>query len=149
MKRGDKRGLSGIVTSLILIVLVLVAAGIVWAVYNSLIKGSAEDTEFSAKCLGIFIKANLQSGCTATSCSVLLERDTGSSGEAVDGVEVTFSTAAKTSNPIPVDGNIGAKKLANNVPIPDGELDAAPTSVNTRIYFFIDATTKEKYFCAS
>ena len=82
----NKRGMSGIITALILIVLVLVAAGIVWAVYNSLIKDSAEDIKFSEKCLGLMITAEIQSGCTLEDCSVLLERDSGSSSEAIGGV---------------------------------------------------------------
>ena len=43
LKIGNKKGLSDVVTTLIIILLSLVAVGIVWVVVNNLISGGTED----------------------------------------------------------------------------------------------------------
>ena len=143
----NNKGLSGIVTALILIVLVLVAAGIVWAVYNSLIKGSGEDAEFNQKCLGIIVDAQLDT-CTEIasgkfSCSVILERSSGSSGQAISGVELVFDDGSQSSDPQDSIGNIGAKKL-----VTINELPINATNVDIRVYL-LKEDGETKHFCSS
>ena len=128
--RMNKRGLSGIVTALILIVLVLVAAGIVWAVYNSLIKGSAEDTEFNSKCLGVSLDVTKLS-CDETECTANVERSIGSNQD-FDGADAVF---------IDADGTQAKGTLLNNIAVKgiihtdeeESVIDA--TEVQIRIYF--------------
>ena len=56
MKR-DKRGMSLIVTTLIIVVLVLVSIGIVWVVVRSIIEGGTEQIDYNTKCLEINLRA--------------------------------------------------------------------------------------------
>lgn len=143
----NKRGLSGIVTALILIVLVLVAAGIVWAIVGSITGGSEEDINYNQQCLGILINAQLDE-CTGTtddySCSVILERQSGSSGGEIDGVELVFDDGSESTVPVYSEDNIGAKKLTT---IDNIALDSEPTSVDIRVYIYEDDGTT-KYFCS-
>ncbi len=53
----NKRGLSAIVATLIIILLVLVAVGIVWVVVNNIIKKGAEDIELGRFILDLSIKS--------------------------------------------------------------------------------------------
>jgi len=56
MKRGEKRGLSLVVTTVIMVALVLVAVGIIWFVINNLISESAEDISIGGLTLDLQIK---------------------------------------------------------------------------------------------
>jgi len=53
MIRKNKRGVSGVITAVILIALVMAAASIVWVVVNNIIK---ERLEGSGSCIGLFEK---------------------------------------------------------------------------------------------
>ena len=141
IKKGDKRGLSGIVTALILIVLVLVAAGIVWAVYNSLIKGSAEDTEFNSKCLGVSLDVTKLS-CDADGCSASLERGLGSNQE-FDGLEYAFANSTDTLDWETSVGNIPVKKAISTIYMND---TTQTDEVQIRIYFV--KTDETNYYCS-
>src|SRR3989344_205443 len=57
MKRGIKRGLSTIVTSLILILLVLVAIVIVWIVIRNIISGGAEEVDIGKFTISLSIES--------------------------------------------------------------------------------------------
>ena len=52
----NKKGLSTVVTTLIIILLVLVAVGIIWGVVNNLLSKSSDTIESSTKCLDISVK---------------------------------------------------------------------------------------------
>ena len=49
----SKRGMSAIVTTVILVALALIAVGIVWAVIQNLIESSKDDILINEKCLGV------------------------------------------------------------------------------------------------
>lgn len=146
MKRGDKRALSGIVTSLILIVLVLVAAGIVWAVYNSLIKGSADEAGLSAKCLGISLSvSNLT--CYTDGCGAMVVRED-SSNTKFDGFEYSFVNPSKGTDYADSSGNLAVKKMVST---PDMTLagtgnTAKATEFRMRVYF--NKENGDKYYCS-
>lgn len=53
----NKKGLSTVVTTLIIILLVLVAVGIIWGVVNNLLNKSSGTIESSTKCLDLEVKA--------------------------------------------------------------------------------------------
>jgi len=54
----NNKGLSTVVTTLIIILLVLVAVGIIWVVVNNLLGKSKGTIESSTKCLDLEIRAN-------------------------------------------------------------------------------------------
>lgn len=139
-KRRGKKGLSGIVTALILIVLVLVAAGIVWAVYNSLIKGSAEDVEFNSKCMGIVLDVKSLT-CDADSCNALVERGAGST-EVFEGYETSFGDSSTSDDYSGVEGNIAIKASPTSSSWNEGN---PATEFRIRAYFLKE--DGEKYYC--
>ena len=59
MKRGymDKRGLDAVVTTLIIILLVLVAVGIIWVVVRNVVQQGSEQIDISSKCLSVDVQA--------------------------------------------------------------------------------------------
>jgi hypothetical protein len=110
MKREEnKRGLSTIVITLILILLSLVAVGIVWFVVNNILKSGAQGIDVGAKCLNTNVEAT-SVNCTGTptaSCTVRLER-TGTENEAITGVKLVFrnESAGLTSSLLDSAGDI-------------------------------------------
>lgn len=56
MKKNNK-GLSTIVATLLIILLVLVATGVVWVVVRGVVQGGSEDIEISAACLDVQVEA--------------------------------------------------------------------------------------------
>lgn len=52
-----KKGLSGIVTTLIIILLVLVAVGVIWGVVNNLLSSGTSSLNKNAMCLELDVKA--------------------------------------------------------------------------------------------
>ena len=143
----DKRGLSAIITTLLVVVLVLVAVGIVWAVISGVLTGGVEDIELSAKCLNVDVKATavLCTGANPDVCDVTLER-TGTETDAIAGVKLVFrdSTAGTNSGVIDDDANVEALAGRTILDVPTTLI--APDSVEVTPYF-TDASGNEQ-LCA-
>lgn len=141
----NRKGLSAIVVTLIIILLVFVAIGIVWVVVKDILEGGAEDIEISAKCLNVNIKATAVV-CEDTDadgdmdCDVTFER-TGSNTDVIGGVKLVFRN--ETSNSVVIDepGNIEA--LAGEIVLDIDTTLANPDSIEVTIYFE-DASGNEK-----
>jgi flagellin-like protein len=103
----NKKGLSAIVTTLLVILLVLVAVGIVWAVVRTVIQGGAGGIELGAKCLNIDLRASSVNCADPAACIVTLER-TGTNTDEIAGVKFVFrdSTTPESSSVIDEAGNI-------------------------------------------
>ena len=138
----NKKGLSTIVTTLIIILLSLVAIGIIWVVVSNVIEGGAEQSEINAKCLQIDIKATA-AGCDGGDCNVTYRRSSG--GDDIDGIKVVLSngqesfTHSVSVNVQPLSTNTTttiATGLAGNI-----------SSVQIAAYF-IDASGNEQ-ICAT
>ena len=104
----NKRGLSTVVTTLIIILLVLVAIGIIWIVVRGVIETGTETADYAVKCLAVDVRANAVSCClyngtacnasaTFSYCNVTLERKAG--GDPIGGVKMVFhnTTTADSS----------------------------------------------------
>ncbi len=110
-KRGrNRKGLSKIVITLMVILLSLVAIAIVWVVVRNIIEGGTKEAAVSLKCLNTnvkVIKANCSDGQTNKFCDVTLMRS-GSGSSVIGGVKLVFKneTADKISGVIDVAGNI-------------------------------------------
>jgi len=136
----NKKGLSLVVTSLIIILLVLVAIGIIWVVVKNLIDTGVEQIDYSTKCLDVDVKATAVVNTTLTNYSVTLTR-TGS-GEEIAGIKIVFFNASDdTSTVIDVAGNI--EPLATITESVEGEIINA-NKVEVTAYFE-DASGNEKY----
>jgi len=83
----DKRGMSQIITTVIIVVLVLVAIGIVWAVIANIIDAGSDDVALGTSCLGIQIKATRVVNTSATGdYDITLKRLAG--GNSIGGVKI-------------------------------------------------------------
>ncbi len=102
----NKRGLSTVVTTLIIILLVLVAIGIIWVVIKGVIESGSQSADFAVKCLQVDVRATSISCSGINTCNVTLNRKTG--GEAIAGVKLVFynTTASTSTGVISVPGNI-------------------------------------------
>lgn len=81
----NKKGLSTVVTTLIIILLVLVAIGIVWVVIRGVIESGAGQIDVSSKCPMLdlritFVNTTL---CNVTQCDVEIYRASGGEEEGV------------------------------------------------------------------
>ena len=128
----NKRGLSTIVITLILILLALVAVGIVWVVVNNIIKGGTEGIDINAKCLNVNVEATAVK-CAGSNCNVTLMR-TGTGNEAIGGVKLIFknSTAGNSSAVIDEAGNI---EVLAGKSINDIAAGLVPDKIEVTAYF--------------
>jgi hypothetical protein len=107
---GDKRGLSTIIVTLIIILLSLVAVGIVWVVVKNIIVGGGAGVEVSSKCLNVEVDAsnvNCSNGVANKMCDITLTR-TGTGSDQIAGVKLVFrnSTSGVGSSLISIPGDI-------------------------------------------
>ena len=93
-KRGNKRGLSSIVTTLIIIVLSLVAVGVVWGVVSNLLKSNESQANFQFGTL--FLNLKIEKVLIDTSGNVLVSVSRGT-GEG-DLREIDFIVSDGTNN---------------------------------------------------
>lgn len=84
----NKRGLSAIVATLIIILLVLVAVGIIWVVVRNVVQGGAEEVEINTKCIAVDVRAVSVVNISNVEYDVTLRRTAG--GEEIAGVKVTL-----------------------------------------------------------
>jgi len=101
MKRGsmkiqDRKGLSAIVATLLIILLTLVAVGIVWFVINNLIKSGAEQVEIGQKCVSVTLEAVIVTETSSGVYNVTLKRGADSQGDI--GVKVNILLGTTTSS---------------------------------------------------
>jgi len=136
----NKRGMSMIVSTLIIILLVLVAIGIIWVVVKNLIDSGVEQIDYNTKCLDVDVKATSLINTSATNYKIILSR-TGS-GEEIAGVKLVFFNASDdASSVIDVEGNI--EPLATVTKSVEGEIENV-NKVELTAYFE-DASGNEKY----
>ena len=139
----DKRGLSGVILTVIMIGLVLVAVGIVWVVVSGILTNQTESLEQSQKCVGLSFDVELLS-CDGSACNVSIERISGSAQEEIDGVEMTFTNDEGASNSVSNTGNIVATKT---IPEVDTGI-TSPTQVDVRVYFDVEGEDTP-YYCST
>jgi len=103
-KRGleDKKGVSAIVATLIIVLLVIVAAGIVWVVIRNIVQDGAEQVEFGQKCLEVNLEYVSVTESSSTECDpgetaydVTLRRSAG--GDEIAGVKVALLNETDSS----------------------------------------------------
>ncbi len=93
----NTKGLSAVVTTLIIILLVLVAVGIIWVVVNNVLESGAEQTEISAKCLKADAEITAVTCEDVTGlCNVTVQRGTGS--ENPDGIRVVVTDGSNSNS---------------------------------------------------
>ena len=137
----NKKGLSTIIVTVILIGLTIVAVGIVWVVVNNTLKRGAESTDISSKCLDIQVgpTAVSCSGGTATlagTCTVQLSR-TGTNADVIAGVKVVAINSTGTRSI--VKDSTGDLSIAEgrtvSVDTPIGMVSASINKIESTVYF--------------
>ncbi|MBU2503721.1 MAG: hypothetical protein KJ879_01565 [Nanoarchaeota archaeon] len=110
----NKKGLSAVVATLIIILLVLVAVGILWVVIRGVIQGGADTIELSQKCLDIQLEASAVVPVTSESgnYSVTLARKAG--GDTLGGVKLNFFNATENSGVIEFGTALGILETGTN-----------------------------------
>lgn len=130
----DKKGLSTVVTTLILILLVLVAVGIIWVVIRAFVEESVGGINYSTECLKVDLRATAVNNTAGTSYDVTLKRESG--GEDLGGVKIVFFSDTDTSSVRDSSGNIGP--LMTVTKTIDGEISGA-NRVEVTPYFIDDS----------
>jgi len=93
----NKRGLSDIILTLIMILLVLVAVGVVWAVASGVINKGAGKVDLGTRCLDVDIKAIALKTGTLIPSSYNLTLTRGAGGDNLAGVKIVlFSDSNNT-----------------------------------------------------
>jgi hypothetical protein len=133
----NKKGLSTVVTTLIIILLVLVAIGIIWIVVRGLIETGSQTIDLRTKCLNVDVRATsvFCGGASNQTCNVTLYRKTGS--EDIGGVVMIFHNDTKTSSQMDSSTygvtNIGLLSTVQTTPIGTGI--GTPNDVDVVVYF--------------
>lgn len=93
----QKRGLSTVVTTLIIILLVLVAIGIIWVVIKGVVQTGSESVDYAVKCLNVDVKATsvLCDAAMSAVCNVTVSRKAG--GDPITGIKMVFYNASGAS----------------------------------------------------
>lgn len=116
MRIQNKKGLSEIVATLIIILLTLIAVGIIWVVIRNVVEGGAEQVDISQKCLAVELDAVTVNETSSGVYAVTLRRGSDSQGDV--GVKVNIFQGIATSSGVL---NFGAF----------GDLDALGTVTKT------------------
>ena len=96
----NKKGLSAIIITLIMIVLSLVAVGIIWVIVNNVLTQGTEDISSGSRCLDVSVRATkLVEGTPAAGVggayNLTLSRD--AKGDAINGVKVVLLNSTGNS----------------------------------------------------
>ena len=100
----NKRAMSTIVTTVIMVALVLIAVGVVWAVINNVINQGTQDIDLRSDCLKITVESASPTSCTGSDCTVYLERKAG--GKDIAGIKVIFKNSTESGAVLDYSGNI-------------------------------------------
>jgi len=132
----NKKGLSDIVVTLIIIVLSLVAVGVVWTVVNNLLKGQTSTADITTKCLGVNLEVTkLVCGTAAPKLCNLSVSRTGTGTDALGGVKVVFEEAngTRTAAALSKSGDVPALVGASYTLLSSGL--TAPKKIEVTPYF--------------
>jgi len=140
----NKKGLSMIVSTLIIILLVLVAIGIIWTVVRNVINEGTETVNINSKCLEINLQVTaVNCEYDEGKCDVTVERNGG--GSAIDGIRYVISDGSGSNY---TDGaGIDELSISTN----ETSLGTATTGNATSAYAaaFFNNSAGESQLCAA
>lgn len=132
----DKKGVSAVLVTIILVALALVLITVFWSSITELFGAQVEDIDYTQKCLG----ANLaikSVDCSGT-CTIEIERSIGNKEE-ISGVGLTIYDAGVPGTEIETEGNFDLSKTFT--PVGAATVD----EVRARAYFTDEGG--EKHVC--
>lgn len=127
----NKKALSTVVTTLIIILLVLVAVGVIWVVVRDVIEGGAEQIDISTKCLEVDVRATAVVNIAGTDYDVTLKR--GAGGDAVGGVMITIFNNTDNSGVIDISTALAELQTSTESVTATNIADA--NKIETTVYF--------------
>ena len=135
----NKKGLSAVITTLIIILLVLVAVGIVWVIVRGIVEEGAIDVEYKLKCMDVNVRATVVDCSDPTACDVTLTR--GAGGDAIDGIKLVFYEGAIGGNVVDVPGDI---TTLGTIQVPGKASGLTnPNRVEVSVYFTDDSGNEQ------
>ncbi|MGD9275944.1 MAG: hypothetical protein PVJ67_02115 [Candidatus Pacearchaeota archaeon] len=132
----NKKALSTVVTTLIIILLVLVAIGIIWVVISNVVTEGSQNVDYATKCFSIDVKATTVACSGPTLCNVTLKR--GAEGDDIAGIKFVFSNSTTGSSDVIDYPNNVAPLQTITVPITITGLTSNPDKVEVTAYFADD-----------
>ena len=137
----NRKGLSAVVTTLIIILLVLVAVGIIWVVVRNLVESGAEQIEVNTKCIAVDVRAVsvLPVSGEDGNYTVSLNRQAG--GGDIGGVKINVFNDTDSSGVIDFNNSIEALNTETE------RIDANGVTGANKIQFtvfFLDASGNEQ-----
>ena len=145
MRTQNKKGLSDIVTTVIIIVLSLVAIGIVWVVVRNLVEGGAEQIDVNQKCLAVELSALIVNETSSGVYAVTLRRGPDSEGDI--GVKVNIFQGTTLNSGVLDFGTVGDIDAIGTVTRTVNTNTATPVSGGDNIEFtafFLDVSGNEQ-----
>jgi hypothetical protein len=146
--RNNKKGLSTIVATLLIILLTLVAVGIIWIVVRGVVQGGTNQVDLSSKCLATEIVATKVTNTSTTAYHVTLNVKSADDKAPVGGVMLVFTDPTEsTSYPVPI-ASTGANALPSLKTVTvDADLTGSglvnPNKVSVVVYFLDDSGNKQ------
>ena len=144
----NKKGLSTVVTTLIIVMMSLVAVGIVWVVVQNMTNSGSETVDYSSKCLLADVKPESATYDAYTDMITVNLKRSAAGGEETEigGVKVTITKADGTTvTSENSDGNIAL--LETKPYTTTGTFTEKPTKVLATVYFTKDDGSA--YLCPS
>lgn len=139
----NNKGLSQVISIVVIVVLVLIAMAVIWGVYSGIIADQTSTATLANECTSIEVRPT-NAVCTAGACTVTVERS--SSGDDITGIKVIYTDDTGANNVTTVVGNIeplGTKNI-NNV---NTMLTGTVTNVDVSAY--LTTETGDEYICPS
>jgi hypothetical protein len=139
----SRKGLSTIVATLIIVLLVLVAVGIIWVVIRNVVESGAEQIDITNKCLAIDLQAVSVNETSAGVYDVTIERSDGSA-EVLGGIKVNILNGTDSSGVMDFPALTAAERdtLSLDTSTEGDQVDNGDEMQYTA--FFIDASGNEQ-----
>ncbi|MGY4884401.1 MAG: hypothetical protein ACP5NZ_02365 [Nanobdellota archaeon] len=146
--KNNKKGLSTIVATLLVILLTLVAVGIIWIVIRNVVQGGADDVGLSSKCLATEVVATKVSN-VGDVYAVTLQKKRGE--YQIGGVRLFFSDASDSGNypvPVPYNPTNFSLDLLSTITVSNIDLASSgltdPNKVQVLVYFINENSGEEQ-----
>ena len=140
----NKKGLSMVVTTLIIILLVLVATGIIWGVVNNLLGRSTGNIQTSAKCLDADIQATKVNETSEGVYNVTLKRSSTGDAETSFFAKVVFYNENDNSAPLSFTNGLIPLQTKTQTFTETGIANATKIEVTP---YFVDADSGKDQLC--
>ena len=136
----NQKGLSLIISLLMVVLLIFVAIGIFWFVTRNVLEEGTEQFELGSKCLEVDVRATTAS-CVDGVCNVTYTRKAG--GDEIAGIKLVMSDGTE-SYTYDVPGNIEPLDTKTVTGVNDSAI-TNPTSVEVAVYF--ESASGEEQLC--